>query len=68
MNDIRMSTKQKTKVFHTYEEHTVDVVHISVLPSPSMNVVPRHTYFRAVKNRRFVHVIPDEKRIGRILL
>lgn len=68
VNDSRMSTNTEDKVFHTYKEHTVDVVHISVLPSPSMNVVPWHTYFRAVKNGRFVHVIPDEKRIGRVLL
>lgn len=36
----------------TYEEHAVNVVKVTVLPSTVVDVVPRHTDLGAVENGR----------------
>lgn len=51
----------------TYEHHSVDIVDVPVLPSPMMDIVPRHRNLRAVKYGRFVHVVPDVEELGRVL-
>ena len=57
---------QKTER-NTHEEHSVDVVNISVLPSAVMDDVPWHADFRTVEDGRLVHVVPDKQILRRVL-
>lgn len=51
---------QKRVICSVDECHAVDVVHITMFPVAMVEIVLWHGRFRAIEDRRLVHVVPDK--------
>ncbi len=52
MNEVVNHDVEIMVTAYTHEEHSVDVMEITVLPAPVVDVFTRHADLRAVENRR----------------